>query len=164
MRKGGRAPVGTMLETVEEYFEGRQWTFSRLVGAPALQTGFRGENGSYRCVAVADQGSGQFGFLSFGPEKVSKEKRPQVAEFLARLNWALSAGSFGMDYDDGEVRLRSGIDVSGDRLSAALLDNVVRANLVVMDAAWPALRALLTGDLTAEEACEMLSAQRGATH
>ena len=153
-----------MLDTVEEYFEGQQWRFERMAEAPVLRTGFTGDHGTYGCIAIADQRVGLFIFQSFGPEKVPEKGRAKVAEFLTRINWNFLVGAFGMDYEDGEIRFRTSVDVSDDRLSAALVENAIRANLVVMDMVWPTLQAVVSSDLTAEEACEMLAAPSGTVH
>lgn len=155
---------GELLDTVEAYFESLQWNFERMAGAPVLRTGYAGQHGKYGCLAIADERSGLFTFQAFAPENVPEEARGKVAELIARLNWGYSVGSFGMDYGDGEVRFRTSVDVSGDRLSPALVENVVRANLMVMDATWPMLHAVMTSDLTPEAACEMLRPATATVH
>ena len=156
--------MNAMMETVERYFEERSWHAERTPDAPVLRLGARGANGSYHCSAIADGAKGFFLFQSFGPENVPEARRAKAAEFLARLNWAVPLGTFAMDLEDGEVRFRTGIDVSGDRLSPALIENVIDANLVVMDRAWPLLEAVVTTEVTPEAAAEMLRAPSGPCH
>lgn len=44
-----------------------------------------------------------------------------VAELLMRLNYDLMTGSFQLDFEDGEICFRTSIDLEGDRLSTALV-------------------------------------------
>ena len=156
----GDSVLNPMIEMVEQYFEERHWHVERLPNKPVFRLGLEGEHGRYPCGAVIDEGRGFFIFHSLGPENAPEGRRPLVAELLARLNWAHNVGAFAMDFEDGQVRLRTSVDVSGDRLSRALVENVIRANLVVMDQSWPLIHAVMTADLSPEVASEALSAPR----
>lgn len=52
---------------------------------------------------------------------VPEDRRLALAEFLTRANYGLFIGNFEMDWQDGEVRYKTSIDVAGDRLSTALV-------------------------------------------
>src|SRR5437868_9878284 len=51
-----------------------------------------------------------FTFLACFAPAVPPARRDEVARFLTRSNWELLIGSFEMDYDDGSVRFRTGVD------------------------------------------------------
>jgi hypothetical protein len=69
---------------------------------------------------------------SVHPRLVSAERRPAIAEWLAGENYDIAVGAFELDADDGEVRFRTAIDTTGDRLSDALFERLLIANLAEM--------------------------------
>lgn len=60
-----------------------------------------------------------FGFLA--PE----DRRNACARFIARANWHISIGNFEMDFDDGEIHFRSGVDFSEMTLTEQMVKNVI---------------------------------------
>jgi hypothetical protein len=69
-----------------------------------------------------------------------------MAEFLTRANFGLTIGNFEMDFSDGELHYKTAIDVTGDRLSLPLVENLVQANLVIMDKYLPGIVAVIGGE------------------
>jgi hypothetical protein len=83
---------------------------------------------------------------------VPAERRREMLELCSRINITLAIGNFELDVDTGQVAFRTGIDVEGDRLSEALLAQLVAANVEAFDAFLPALRAVALDGLTATSA------------
>jgi hypothetical protein len=73
-------------------------------------------------------------------------------EYLTRINYGLIIGNFEMDFDDGEIRYKTSIDVEDDPLTPALIRPVIYVNLLNMDRFLPGLEAVLTGELTPQAA------------
>src|SRR5262249_17088927 len=86
------------------------------------------------------------------PSNVPEEKRVEVAEFITRANYGLVIGNFEMDYADGEVRYKTSVDVEGGELTAKMVENVIRANVMTMDRYFPGLMGVLYGDRDPAEA------------
>ena len=61
-------------------------------------------------------------------------------------------GHFDMDFSDGEVRFRATVNVSQASFTSGLLDPLVKTNWVVVDQHLPELRAVASGERTAEDA------------
>ena len=61
-------------------------------------------------------------------------------------------GNFEMDYSDGEIRFKTSIDVSGDRITFALLRQLIYTNVLTMDQYLPSIMAVIYGNATPEEA------------
>jgi hypothetical protein len=78
--------------------------------------------------------------------------RQAVAELLTRLNFGLTIGNFELDFDDGEVRYRSSVDVEGTELTSELIKPLAAAAVLNMDYYLPGIRAVATGDATPLEA------------
>jgi hypothetical protein len=141
-----------LLEIIVDFLQEDGWPFTPVEGQTALRTAFQGENGQWTCYALALEEQRQFVFYSVCPVNASEEKRPAMAEFLTRANYGLFVGNFEMDWSDGEIRYKTGIDVEGDRLSQALVQQMVYANVVSMDRYLPGIMKVLYGHLSPAEA------------
>jgi hypothetical protein len=63
------------------------------------------------------------------PDAVVSERRADIAQYLVGCNYDLRIGAFEMDLDDGEVRLRTSVDVTNTTFDEALFVNLVSANV-----------------------------------
>ncbi|AFY80784.1 YbjN domain-containing protein [Oscillatoria acuminata] len=124
-----------------------QWESDHVVSFP-----YQGKNEKWRCYADAREEMSLCCFYSIFPDAVPIEKRAPVAELLMRINYTLTVGNFEMDFEDGEVRFRTSIDVEGDRLSTQLFRQLTIANVTMMDRYLPAIRNLLKNDMSPTEA------------
>ncbi|MEA5602728.1 YbjN domain-containing protein [Nostoc sp. UHCC 0252] len=143
---------GSIFEAIINFFTVDDWPFVQLPGQPALQIPFQGENGRWNCYARARSEQNQFVFYSICPVNAPENKRLAVAEFLTRANCGMMIGNFELDFTDGEISYKTSIDVEGDRLSFALIQRVVYANVTMMDEYLPGILSVIYGNLSAEEA------------
>lgn len=75
--------------------------------------------------------------------KVPTERLTATYELLSRINVTLHIGNFEVDPDTGQLGFRAGIDVEGDDLTAALVSQLVSANVSAFDHYLPALRSVV---------------------
>lgn len=136
------------------FFEEDGWAFNLLGEPPLLQLSFRGEHGTWTCLAQSRDDLGQFVFYSLCPVDAPEERRLAVAEFLTRANYGLILGNFELDYEDGEIRYKTSIDVADDRLSPELIRNMVYTNVLVMDRYLPGIMRVIYGQVPALEAIQ----------
>jgi hypothetical protein len=127
------ADSDSLLEIVRQFFVDEEWVLSQIEGQTVLSGGFRGDNGSWRCFAQVDEDARWFAFYSMVDTNAPADSRPALAEFLTRANYGLILGNFEMDFADGEIRYKTAIDVTGDRLTSDLMRPMVYANVVTMD-------------------------------
>jgi hypothetical protein len=144
--------MGEILDTAISFFEQDSWPFTPFEGQPVLQMGFRGDNGQWTCLAQAREEQAQFLFYSVCPVNAPEDRRPAVAEFLTRANYGLFIGNFELDMDDGEIRYKTSIDVEGDRLSSALVQQLAYANVFTMDRYLPGIMGVIYGPISPDEA------------
>lgn len=144
--------MGELFDTVRNFFTNEEWYFMQLDDRPILQMSFQGKNGKWSCYAQVNEEQHLFFFYSICPVNVPPDKRPPMAEFLTRANYGLRIGNFEMDYNDGEVRYKTSLDVENDRLTSALISNQVYANLWTMDRYLPGIFSVIFGNVTPEEA------------
>lgn len=149
-----------IFNTVIEFFESDNWNFHWLDGMSVLSVPFTGKNGRWMCYAQAREEQEQFVYYSVCPVNVPKERLAVVAEFVTRANYGMIIGNFELDYSDGEVRYKTSIDVEGDDLSAALVRQLVYANVIVMDRYLPGLMAVIYGEANPTAEIEKIEGSR----
>lgn len=98
---------------------------------------------------VAQVEGGEVACYSLLPDEVPEGRRAAVADVLTHANYALGVGSFEIDLGDGDVRVRTSLDLGeadlDDRQLAALLAPLVRHNLSAMDGWIDGLQAVADG-------------------
>ena len=145
----------SMMQVVEKTLLEEDISYKPLPHDPrSLAIRFQGLQGEWLSVAVVREEAQEFVFYSVAPQSVPEERRAVIAEYLMRANYGLSIGSFEMDFDDGEVRFRTGLDVENDRLSSALLKSLIYSNWVTMDRYLPGLQAVIDAQMSPSEAIE----------
>lgn len=135
-----------------EFFEEDEWDFQWVEGAPMLTMSFSGKNGKWQCFAQALEVQQQFVFYSMMPVNVPPEKRQKVAEFFTRVNYGLVIGNFEMDFDDGEMRYKTSVDVEGVELPPPMIRQMVYANILITDRYLTSLMRVIFSDISPEEA------------
>jgi hypothetical protein len=135
-----------------EFFEEDEWDFQWMEGESILSMGFSGKNGKWQCFAQAREAQEQFVFYSVLPVNVPPEKRLKVAELITRINYGMVIGNFEMDFDDGEVRYKTSVDVEGSELTLPMIRQMVYANILITDRYLPAVMRTIYSDIAPLEA------------
>ena len=138
------------------FFEAEEWPYAEAEDEPILYLNFQGENGQWPCLVSAKEDESQLVFYSFYADAISYEQRPAIAEFITRANYGMILGNFELDYTDGEIRYKTSIDVEGDRLTPALIQNLVYTNVMTMDQYLPGIIAVLEQDTSPEQAIHLV--------
>jgi hypothetical protein len=135
--------MSPILDTAMQFFKEDEWPFTQLEGKPILRTAFSGKNGNWNCFAQAREEQYRFIFYSVCAANTPEPRRPAMAEFLTRANYGLIIGNFELDYNDGEVRFKTSIDVEGDELTSALVKQMVYANVLTFDKYLPGVMKVM---------------------
>lgn len=146
------SPSKQMLDQLITFFTNDDWSFTRLQGQPVLYTAIQGKNGEWNCFAQIRDDQAQFAFYSICPVPAPEDKRLAVAEFLTRANSGMILGNFELDFNDGEIRYKTSIDVTDDFLSQSLIKQLVYANVSMMDEYLPGIQSVIAGEATPVEA------------
>ena len=147
--------MGKIYDSLIKFFY-EDWFFTQNDEATFLRLLYDGKNGEWVSYAQAYEGRNQFVFYSVYPQSIPDHQRPSMAELLTRINYGLVLGNFEMDYEDGEVRFKTSIDIENSDLTADLIKPVVFANLGMMDRYWPALTAVFDDRAKPKEAIELI--------
>jgi hypothetical protein len=148
-RDGGGGPI---YRAMVDFFEDDNWPYTPVPGEPVLSLHFVGKSGHWICYAQAREEQQQFVFYSVCPMAMPDFKRQAVAEFVTRANYGMIIGNFELDYNDGEVRYKTSLDVEGTELNLALIRQAVYANVLMMDRYLPGLLNLVYTDVTPAQA------------
>lgn len=146
----------TLLEKLRHFFDNDDWKYQQMDDRPILTGGFKGDSGSWRFIAQAKEERGQLFVYSILDTNVPDAKLHDVAEFLARANYGLSIGNFELDFNDGEIRYKTSVDVSDNEelVNDTLVKNLVYINMVTVDQYFPGLMAVIYGGKKPAEAIE----------
>ena len=155
--------MGKIFDDMVRFFKEDDWPATQIEGQTAVSMNFQGQHGRWGCLARADEEKELALFYSYCPIKVPEAKRAELAEFITRANYGLYIGNFELDYNDGEVRYKTSIDVEGNAvlvqepdettpLGFALMKRLVYDNVGVMDKYMPGIMAVVYGSATPAQA------------
>jgi hypothetical protein len=136
-----------IFEQIAKFFTQDGWQYTKMKGESVLHLMFSGENAQWNCYAKAREKQQQMVFYSICPVKAPENKRLAMAELITKANFETIVGNFEMDFNDGEIRCKTSIHVEGDRLSFALIKNLVYANVSMMDEYLPLFLSVIDGDV-----------------
>ncbi|HEX8600766.1 MAG TPA: YbjN domain-containing protein [Chloroflexia bacterium] len=148
--------MGAIFDVMTTFFKEDGWTFSQIEGTLVLSIQFLGDNARFICHASEETEKQIFLFYSYAPVKAPEDKRPILADFLTRANYGLYIGNFEMDYNDGEIRYKTSIDVENAELNSPLIKGVVYPNVSVMDKYLPGIMAVIYGGSSPTEAIALV--------
>jgi len=147
-----------LLNTAANYFQNLEWQFIKSFENSTIQFVFSGENGRWNCLLKTRENQAQLIFYSICPIPVPESKRIAIAEFITRANYNIIIGNFELDFDDGEIRYKTSIDVEGDRLSHSNLESIIYPNLGTIDRYLPGIKAIIErfDDISVKQAIEIV--------
>jgi hypothetical protein len=134
-----------LLEELKTVFVENGWPFSEVRGAPVLLSELSGALGRWKFYAQVVEAHDLILFYSVCPLRVPEDRRDEVSRFLTRANYGLAAGNFELDYEDGEIRYKTVLQLQGDGLDGITLKRLVRANGIAMETYLPGIGAVITG-------------------
>ncbi len=143
-------------DIVRTFLRQERYAFDQLPEAPILRFSHRGQRGAWFCYIHVRQDLSQIAFYSLFPSKIPHLLRPKMAEFITRANYGLIIGNFELDYNDGEVRFKTSLDVDTAPLSSALLRPLLYANLSTFDHYYPGIIQIIETDFSAEQVLKLL--------
>ena len=135
--------------------EGRTYqSHDKIQEATVLTMYLTGKTASFKTYLEVREGQKRVFVYVESPIKVPETKRSVVAEFLMRCNYSLALGNLEVDFRDGEVRFRNGIDVEGGVLSKDMVQQLVMISAATMDRFFGGLMQVVYGSLVPLEAFE----------
>ena len=151
--------MGQILDAAIAFFRDDGWPFEQIAESSVLHTSFKGRHGQWECFARTQESPQRFMFYSLCPVSVSEEKRQSISEFSSRANYGLAIGNFEFDFEDGEVRYKTSIDVEGNGLTSSLIKRLVYANVVTVDQYLPGIRLVIDDNMLPADAISQIERQ-----
>ncbi|GAB4327757.1 MAG: hypothetical protein Kow0010_11380 [Dehalococcoidia bacterium] len=145
-----------MITVVLEWLREHNFTWEETGDDEVVHTTVAGDNGSWSCYILCREAAGRCIVYARPDWETPEPHRAAMAELLTRINFGLPLGNFEMDLSDGEVRFKTSVDVSGDRLSTALFEALFETNAAAMDIYLPALEAVRDGRMSPADAVAMV--------
>ncbi len=146
------------LQAVASFFTEDGWSFEQMPERPILRLPFQGKGGRWNCYAQirVTRDVEQILFYSVLPLNVPAEKLLAIAEFITRANYGMALGNFELDFNDGEVRYKTSIDVTDTEISANLLRPLIYTNVLMMDKYMSGLMAVVYADMSPADAVKQI--------
>ncbi|MGF1505804.1 MAG: YbjN domain-containing protein [Anaerolineae bacterium] len=145
-----------LYDVVQAYFEVDNWRYCRVGEAPTLMLDISGRNGHFTCYARVREEEYQVIFYAVCPVNAPENKRHGISEFISRANFGLVIGNFEMDFDNGEIRYKTSIDVEGGELTPPLMRNMVLVTISMMDRYLPGILHVIYGNKLPEDAVNLV--------
>jgi len=134
-----------LLERLKQVFAENRWPFSEVQGAQVLLGELSGPLGRWKFYAQVVEEHELILLYSICPLRAPEDRRDEVSQFLTRANYGLAAGNFELDFEDGEIRYKTVLQLQGDELDGITLKRLVRANGVAMETYLPGIGAVIAG-------------------
>lgn len=129
-----------------DYMEEESWKYEILEGETILRFHFKGTAGRLLCYAEVDEEKHWLLFYAYMPVNTPEEKMVTMAEFITRANRGMRIGNFELDYDDGEIRYKTSLDIEGGVLTHTIIDNLLRANLSTINRYFAGIMSVIYSD------------------
>jgi hypothetical protein len=141
-----------IFEDIKSFFEEDGWNASRKGQKTILEMDFQGLNGIWKCFADVREQTDEFLFYSILLMPIPIKRKIDVAEFITRANYGVTIGNFEMDFDDGEVRYKTNLDLKHLTLTKDLIRQYVYFNVKMMDSYLNGIMAVINEEVNAAEA------------
>lgn len=134
-----------LVEQLHNFFEVDDWPFQYNEEHAVFQTAFKGKSGQWPMVARVHRELELIIIYSVCPVAVPDDRRYAMAELLTRANYGMFIGNFEMDFDDGEVRFKTSVDVENGEATFELIKQLVYVNVSTMDRYFPGIMSVTYG-------------------
>lgn len=143
--------MARILSRLIDFMEEEEWKYEILEGENVIRFHFKGSSGRLLCYADVDEEKHWLIFYSYLPVNTPPEKMQEMSEFITRANRGMRIGNFELDFEDGEIRYKTSIDIEGGELTNKMIDNLLRANLSTMNRYFPGMMELIYSEKTPRE-------------
>ncbi len=110
-------------------------------------------------IDINEDDIGVYGMCPIAADSDDKKMMAQMAEFFCRANRGLRNGTFELDYEDGDIRLRSFIDCEGSLPGPEALKNCLRCTAALYRYYGSGIAAIIFAGSTATEAIALCEAE-----
>lgn len=146
--------MANLFSALIDYMQEEEWRYEIIEGETVIRFQVKTSAGRLHCYGEVHEEKDWMLFYSYLPVHIPEEKLAAAAELITRANRGMRIGNFELDYEDGEVRYKTSIDVEGGHLTHKMIDNLLHANLSTMDRYFAGLMKVIYADRSPAELIE----------
>ncbi len=135
--------MANALDTVTEFFKGKDWKFELNQEKHRVESGVSAENGEWRFYVSASDENNLCFVLSAFPQKCPPRRQKACAELLTRINYGLLLGCFEMNYDSGSIAFKTSYPFTAGQIDPERVKEAIEFNIAFMDRFLPAIMAVI---------------------
>lgn len=143
--------MGKLSDVVQAFLDGDDWKYEKFEDKDIFRAGVGAKNASYSLFYDVKESAEQLIVYTITPQHVPEQYRHEVSEFLTRANYGIIIGNFEMDFDDGEVRYKTSVDVEGGELTTGMVRQLTLYSVSTTDRYFPGIMAICYGGKSAQE-------------
>lgn len=107
-----------------------------------FEFGINGENGNWKMYILCDEDRRLLEINAVCPVYTPDRQRLPMCELLARINNSILLGKFSMDFEDGEVTLKTNSVYKETEMSEECLEILLYSNYQTLDRFLPAIMSV----------------------
>ena len=134
-----------LFDALSGFLKDESWEFVASDDDSRLTLDFAGVNAKLRIFCIIRREHNQALFYTVCPFHAPEELRPAVAELLTRANSQLIIGNFELNFDTGEIRYKTSLEIPESTVSIEILRPLLFTSAVMMDSFMPAVIGVLHG-------------------
>jgi hypothetical protein len=121
-----------------------------------IELAFHGDNGQWRLIVNIQQSEEIRKLMFIVPHigTITKKKRLQCLEALLAVNYRIAMGKFGIDLEDGEVRLEEAVPLANAGITEEQFQLVFSAMMQTAAMYHSLIPRIIYGNLTTQQALE----------
>lgn len=121
-----------------------------------VELAFHGNHGQWRLIISLQQSCQVRKLVLVAPHisAVTRKKRLECLEALMAVNYRIAMGKFGLDLDDGEVRLEESVPLANDSITFDQFQLVFRAMVQTVAMYHSLIPRIIYGNLSTQEALQ----------
>jgi hypothetical protein len=121
-----------------------------------IELAFRGDNGQWRLIVHIQQSEEIRKLMFIVPHfgTITTKKRLQCFEALLAVNYRIAMGKFGIDLEDGEVRLEEAVPIANSSITEDQFQLVFSAIMQTAAMYHSLIPRIIYGNLTTQQALE----------
>jgi hypothetical protein len=121
-----------------------------------VELAFHGNHGQWRLIISLQQSCQVRKLVLVAPHisAVTHKKRLECLEALMAVNYRIAMGKFGLDLDDGEVRLEESVPLANDSITLEQFQLVFRAIVQTVAMYHSLIPRIIYGNLSTQEALQ----------
>jgi hypothetical protein len=133
----------TLQTIVSKHLSERDFRFNFNPDKELFDFCISGNNGNWKVFIKADEERRLLQIVSVCPINSTNRQMAQMCELINRINDCVLLGKFSMDFEDGQVSLKTSSIYVGTELSDETLYHLLQTNINTFDEYLPAIIAVI---------------------